>query len=167
MTPIAWVSRATATPTPSLATMETQVTICGKRGCANTGGADGTRLLQRRGAVASKEIGNAISSGVDVDMNMPDPIEQLGLHAHERGIPWAENPYVKFAGPTIGTAATAEAALTLAAAWWRGWDRAALAISYQTGRMNDTTSLPVVPIIDVRSYVDADYANGTADVHDS
>lgn len=33
--------------------------------------------------------------------------------------------------------------------------------------MNDTTSLPVVPIIDVRSYVDADYANGTADVHDS
>ena len=58
-------------------------------------------------------------------MNVPDPVEHLGLLAHRRGIAWAENPYVKFVGPAMGTAATADAALTLAAAWWRGWDRAA------------------------------------------
>jgi hypothetical protein len=43
----------------------------------------------------------------------------------------------------------------------------ALRIAYRTGRMNDGTSLDAVPMIDVRSYVDADYADGTADVHNA
>jgi hypothetical protein len=46
-------------------------------------------------------------------------------------------------------------------------DAQALAISYQTGRMNDGTSLATVPMIDVRSYLDADYADGTSDVHNA
>lgn len=46
-------------------------------------------------------------------------------------------------------------------------DAQALATSYQTGRMNDTTSLDALPIIDIRSFIDADYADGTSDVHDS
>jgi hypothetical protein len=46
-------------------------------------------------------------------------------------------------------------------------DPQALEISYQTGRMNDATSLAAVPIIDVRSYLDLDYADGTSDVHNA
>ncbi|HEX2542657.1 MAG TPA: DUF6351 family protein [Caldimonas sp.] len=43
----------------------------------------------------------------------------------------------------------------------------ALEISYQTGRLNDGTSLAGVPIIDIRSYLDADLADGTSDVHNA
>ena len=46
-------------------------------------------------------------------------------------------------------------------------DPQALDISYQTGRMNDGTSLAGIPIIDLRSYLDADYADGTSDVHNA
>jgi hypothetical protein len=54
-------------------------------------------------------------------VNVVDRVEQLGSHAHERGIRRVENPYLRF---TCAPSPTAESALTLADAWWRGWDRA-------------------------------------------
>src|SRR5205823_9301455 len=47
-------------------------------------------------------------------------------------------------------------------------DPIALQIAYQTGRVNEFgAGLSSIPIIDVRSYVDVPYADGTVDVHNS
>ena len=52
--------------------------------------------------------------------------ELKGFAAHHADIPRHENPYLEFA-VTLAPhrSANREAAVVLAAAWWRGWDRAA------------------------------------------
>jgi hypothetical protein len=52
--------------------------------------------------------------------------ELMGFVAHHADVRRERNPYLQFAMTLRADhSANREAAVTLAAAWWRGWDRAA------------------------------------------